>query len=312
MKSTDTVLITGASGFAGRQIALDLHRRGCKVRAASRTTVVDFPPGLEQVALPDLSGPFDGGKILEGMDYVVHLAGLAHSSKDQPDADYQVVNRDATVQLAIAAAAAGVSRFVFVSSVRAQTGPSALNVLTEEDEARPSDAYGRSKLAAESLLTETLAGSHTSLTVLRPVLMYGPGVKGNMLTLSWLARTPWPLPLGGLIGRRSLLSLENFSSAIVHVLQSEIPCRGVYLVADDQPVSVAEIIATLRAGLGRTPRVFTLNKRIATRVLSGLGRQKLVDRLFGDLIVSTAKLRATGWTPPQDTRSALAAALRAL
>src|SRR3712207_4500344 len=142
---------------------------------------------------------------LAGVRAVIHSAGLAHGMSGLPEDDYRAINTEATVALARAAARAGARRFVFLSSIRAPSGPTAREVLTEDLEARPTDAYGRSKLDAERGLAEV----GIDWVALRPVLVYGPGVKGNMAALLKLAKLALPLPLGGLTGRRSLLSVEN-------------------------------------------------------------------------------------------------------
>ena len=174
----------------------------------------------------------------------------------------------------------------------------------------PVDAYGRSKLAAEQALAEVLHGSATRWVSLRPVLVYGPGVKGNMRSLFQLARSPWPLPFGRLKARRSILSLGNLGSAIQHSLESGAAANGTYLVADDTPFTVAQIICALREGLERSPRVLPVPALALRLALRASGRQKAAARLFGDLIVDTRAFRATGWQPVEDTHAALAAAIR--
>jgi nucleoside-diphosphate-sugar epimerase len=146
---------------------------------------------------------------LAGVDAVVHSAGLAHGMSGVPEDDYRAINTEATVGLARAAARAGARRFVFLSSIRAQSGPVASEVLTEDMEPRPTDVYGRSKLDAE----RGLADVHIDRVAMRPVLVYGHGVRGNMAALVRLAAKPVPLPFRSLPGRRSLLSVEASRSA---------------------------------------------------------------------------------------------------
>ena len=183
-------------------------------------------------------------------------------------------------------------------------------MLTEAIEPAPTDAYGRSKLAAERAIAAALQGSATASVALRPVLIYGPGVKGNMATLERLARTWAPLPLGGLSAKRSLLSLENLGRAVEHCLRASTAVHGTYLVADASPVSVAGIIANMRAGLGRTPGLVAIPSRPLEMLLRRAGRVDAADRLFGDLVIDTAALRATGWAPQHDTAEALSAWMR--
>ena len=308
MNGSRRVLVTGASGFAGAYLVRFLVGRGFAVRAASRSGM-SFP-GAEAIALPDLSKDFDAGPLVDGMDAIVHLAGIAHATSAIPETVYHAVNAEASRKLAVAAGNAGVRTFIFMSSVRAQSGPCASVVLTEAMEPAPTDAYGRSKRASELAVAAALDGLHTASVALRPVLIYGPGVKGNMATLERLARSRAPLPLGGLSAKRSLLSLENLASAVEHCLCAATAVCGTFLVADASPVSVAGIIANMRAGLGRSPGLVAIPSRPIEMLLRRAGRADTADRLFGDLVVDTAALRATGWAPQHDTAEALSAWMR--
>ncbi|MEW5962328.1 MAG: NAD-dependent epimerase/dehydratase family protein [Pseudomonadota bacterium] len=305
------MLVSGASGFVGRDLIGRLLARGFRVRAASRNPQAAPPsPGLERIALPDLAVRSDFGPLLDGITDVVHLAGIAHASRAIPEAIYMAVNAEAAATLAQASRRAGAASFVLMSSVRAQSGPAAARVLSEGDAPAPSDAYGRSKLAAERSVAEVLAGNATRGVALRPVLVHGPGVKGNLGSLLRLARLPVPLPLGALANRRSLLGVANLASAVAHAIESE-AVGGTYLVADPEPVSVAEIIAALRAGLGRPPGLVRVPLAPMRVALAAIGMGDLWDRLAGDLVVDTGRLRATGWQPVETTAEGLAAMARA-
>ena len=218
--SGERILLTGASGFVGRHLLRDLLARGYRVRTVGRTTP-PAGPDVEHVTIGDLGTPIDWRPLLDGVDHVVHSAGLAHADGDIAEERYQAVNTQATLALARAAQAAGVRRFVFLSSIRAQSGPVSDRPLSESDTPAPTDAYGRSKLAAE----QGLAGLDLDWVALRPVLVYGPGVKANMAALVKLARLPLPLPLGGLSAKRSLLAIENLSEAIAFALTEACPAR---------------------------------------------------------------------------------------
>jgi UDP-glucose 4-epimerase len=304
------VLVTGASGFVGRPLVAALAREGYLVRAAVRSSVQAPEGAAESVAMPDMTSPFDAPPLVSGCDAIVHVAGLAHSSPDIPEAAYHAINCEAARQLAMAARAAGCKRFIYVSSVRAQTGPSAAGVLTEHDPPQPTDAYGRSKLAGEIAVAEALRGSGTAHVILRPVLMYGPNPKGNMAKLMRLARGGWPVPIGGLSARRSLLGTENFCSAISHALRSPACVGGTFLLADGPPVTAGEIVALCRQALGRPAGVLSVPVPGAAVLLKRVGKRDLADRLFGDLIVSAQAIRATGWHAPQTTAQGLAGAIK--
>lgn len=306
------VLITGATGFVGRALVADLARRGWRVVAVARNPrACTWPPNVATRFMPDLSRPADLGPLLDRATHVVHLAGIAHATRALPEAHYTAVNTEGATLLARAARAAGVRRFVLLSSVRAQSGPSAAGVLTEADAARPTDSYGRSKLAAEHAIAETLAGSATEWVVLRPVLVYGRGAKGNMGTLARLAQMPVPLPLAGLEGRRSLLGQANLASAVAHVLTAPAAAGRTFLVADPEPaLTVGEIVAAIRAGAGRQPGLLALPEALRAGLARAPGVSGAWQRLSGDLVVDPSALRATGWTPVQSTRDGLADLLR--
>ncbi len=294
-----TVLLTGASGFVGRHVAAALREAGHAVRAAVRDAG-RAPPGCEPFVIGDLATPVDWAPALAGVDAVVHGAGIAHVGPGVPEARYQGVNTDAT--LALADAAAGrVRRFVFLSSVRAQSGASAPATLRDDDAPAPVDPYGRSKLAAERGLAER-GIDHVAL---RPVLVYGRGVAGNMGALVRLARLPLPLPFAGLGARRSLLAVENLAGAIVHVLAQPGPLSGSMLVADAAPVSLPEIITALRAGMGRRPGLVEIDERWIAALLRLAGRQGMLERLAGSLVVEPGRLMALGWRPALTTPEGL-------
>ena len=304
------MLVTGASGFIGSFVAGYLQANGCDVRAARRSGTSSELQASEYAAAPDFSKPFDASPLVRGMDYIVHIAGLAHATETISEAAYMAINAEAAGRLATAARIEGVKRFIFMSSVRAQTGPSALGIVTEDCPAAPTDAYGRSKLAGEAMVNQVLSGPATRAVVLRPVLVYGPGVRGNMAVLMRLARTPWPLPVKGLHAKRSLLSRANLASAVLHAITAPHVASGTYLVADDEALKVAEILDALRQGLGRAPGMFTVPQGPVKLALKALGREGDLDRLFGDLCVSTGALRATGWRAQVPVRAGLAAAIR--
>ncbi len=298
------VLVTGASGFVGRGLTRTLSRAGFHVRAAARDrTKIPIAEYVEAVQMPDLSRPVDWRPLLAGVDAVVHLAGIAHVSAKIPNAHYDRVNRLATKELALQTSLApNVRRLVFVSSIRAQTGPSAEHVLTEDDVPQPTDAYGRSKLAAEAFVR----GYGTPYTILRPTVIYGKGARANVAKLARLASLPLPLPFGALRSKRSLLALENMLSAIQFVLEHPATADQTYIVADPLPVSLAEMIAILREARGRSPRLVSIPERWVGASMRGLGKGEAFERIGNSLVADITRLRDAGWHPPTETRHALA------
>ena len=296
------VLVTGASGFIGRPLVAALDGAGYAVRAAVRERRrQSFPSGVEVAALPDLAAPIDWSALVGGMDAVVHLAGIAHVGPDIPEAAYERVNHLASADLARASAAAGVQRFVLMSSIRAQTGAVADHPLSEADVAQPTDAYGRSKLAAEA----AIRASGVPCTILRPVLVYGPGVKGNLASLLRLAALPIPMPFGRLTNRRSMLALDNLIAAVRFALEDARAVNETFIVSDPDALSVAEVISMLRTALGRNPALLALPPGLMSMLLALIGQRESFERLAGTLIAEPTRLLAAGWRPLVETKAAL-------
>jgi UDP-glucose 4-epimerase len=239
---------------------------------------------------------------LEGVDAVIHSAGVAHAMSGVPEHDYRVLNTEATIGLALAARRARAKRFVFLSSIRAQCGAAEDAIQTEALEPRPTDAYGRSKLDAERGLAEL----DLDWVALRAVLVYGPGVKGNMAQLMKLARSPFPLPLGGLTARRSLLAVDNLVAAIETVLTARAPLRRPFVVADPQPLTVADMIAAMRRALGRGPNLFPVPDAILELAFRTAKREESYARLSGALVADPSALMSIGFAPQLTTPDGLA------
>ena len=300
------VLVTGASGLIGRPLTAALADAGHHVRAVVRGAQT-FPDGVEVARIGDLAGDIDWPPLLAGMDAVVHLAGIAHIGTDVSEDTYDRVNHLATAALARAAATAAIKRFVFVSSIRAQSGTHAGHPLTESGPPRPTEAYGRSKLAAE----EAVRASGVAYTILRPVLVYGRGAKGNLASLLRLTRLPLPLPFGRLSNKRSLLDVDNLIAAIRFALETERAANETFIVSDPQPVSVADIVTISRAAMGRNQNLIAVPPNLFAGVFTLAGQQDKWERLAGSLEAPPAKLLAAGWQPVTDTKSGLTALLQA-
>lgn len=288
---TKCVLVTGASGFVGRPLVTALLRAGYAVRAATRYPG-RFPDPVDEVIVPDFRRAIDWKPILKGVNVVIHLAGLAHAdSRDSAYGEYDQINWATTLDLARAAKDAGLDRFIFLSSVRAQVGPSAAHILREQDDPHPTDHYGRSKLAAE------LAVSSTGLpfTILRPVAIYGPHPKGNIKRLVQLARSPLPLPFAGFHSRRSLLGIDNLVGAIFFALNNNTTIGEKFLVADSTPLTLPEVFTMLRKAQGRRPGLIYVPPSTIRLALHLLGQRRLWERISEDLIADTSKLELLGW-----------------
>ena len=299
------IALTGATGFIGQCLLRDLPKHGYRLRVLLRRPSV-VPMECASAVVGDLARPQNMAAALADADAVIHSAGVAHAMSGLPEDDYRVLNTEATIALARAAQRAGVKRFIFLSSIRAQSGPTAEHVLTEDLAPQPTEAYGRSKLAAEQGLAEL----DLDWVALRLVLVYGAGVKGNMAELVRFARAPYPLPLGALRGRRSLLALDNLVAAIDTVLAAPGRLRRPFLVADPAALTIPEMITALRRGLNRSPGLIPVPPSLLEMGLRAAGRTEIYDRLAGSLVADPAALLRLGWTPPATTADALAALAR--
>jgi nucleoside-diphosphate-sugar epimerase len=295
------IALTGATGFIGRCLLRELPRRGYRVRMLLRRPS-EVPLETGSAIIGDIASPRNMSAALADVDAIVHSAGIAHAMSGVPQDDYRALNTEATINLARAAERAGVKRFVFLSSIRAQCGPSADEVLTEELEPKPTDDYGRSKLQAE----QGLAKLGIDWVALRPVLVYGPGARGNLQTLVRLARSPWPLPVGALRTRRSLVSVDNLADAVVTVLGAPARLRRTFIVADSERLTLPEIIGAMRGGLKRRRNVVPVPEPVLRLALKAIGREEWHQRLVGSLVADASALRKLGWTPRVATPDGLA------
>jgi nucleoside-diphosphate-sugar epimerase len=290
MNDKVSVLVTGSDGFIGRHLVPYLVARGYRVIAASRKSPAFDDPNIVFAQLPDLSKPFDWQPFLQDCNAVVHLAGIAHTFAD--DDQYDRINHQATERLARAAHRCG-THLVFVSSIAAQCRSFSPYELTEDDSPLPSNAYGRSKLAAEY----AIRSSGVSFTILRPVVVYGDGEKGNFAFVHQISRLPVPLPFGSLRAQRSVLSVQNFCSAVELTL-TDFRARGeVLIVSDPTPLSVSQLIVRHRATLGRSPGLVPVPDKWIELFLRAIGRSAIWQRIGYPLVARPTKLLALGWEP---------------
>jgi nucleoside-diphosphate-sugar epimerase len=297
--------LTGGTGFIGQHLLRALTRRGYQVRVLLRRPTM-LPADCASAVIGDIARPQNMASALADVDAVIHSAGLSRAASGMPEDDYRVLNTEATIGLARAAQRAGVRRFVFLSTIRAQAGPSDARVLTEEMEPQPTDAFGRSKLAAERGLAE--AG--LDWVALRLALAYGPGVTGNMAQLIRLARSRLPLPLGALRARRSLLSLDNLAAAVDCVLTAPAPLRRPLIAADAEVLTVADMITAMRRALGRRPGLVPVPAWMLEAMLRAAGRAEAYERLAGPLVADPSALLRLGWVPPVTTAAGLEQLMR--
>lgn len=295
------VLVTGASGFVGEALVLHLlvGRRFCPVAAARGATRLQ---GLCRVLPFDLSR----ARVLpdfEGIQVVVHAAARVHVMREEAAdalAEFRDVNVQGTLKLARQAAELGVKRFIFISSIKVngEGTPSGV-VFRADDPPSPVDPYGISKYEAEEALKQLGRETGMEIVVIRPPLVYGPGVKANFMSmLGWLRRGI-PLPLGAVRNRRSLVSIGNLISLIVTCIDHPAAANQVFLVSDGEDLSTSQLLSRLSRAFGRRARLLPVPEWLLKLVASMFGMQMVAQRLCGSLRVDIKKNRELlGWLPP--------------
>lgn len=304
------VLVTGANGFVGGHLCTFLESRGYTVRRAVRTLNRAGPEHAgDSVAVGDIGSTTNWQDALSGVDALVHLAARVHVLDDRstdPLAAFREVNTYGTRQLARQAVDAGVRRFVYVSSIKAATGSTGQEPQRESDPAQPDDAYGQSKLEAERELFQISAASPLEPVVIRPPLVYGPGVGANFLRMLKVVEKGVPLPFQGLKNHRSLVSVTNLCSLVECCLENDAAVGEVFHVSDGVDLSTPELLQTLGRAVGRRARLFSLPEAVLRFMFWGMGRSEEYERLCGSLHLSIDKARdELDWTPQVEMDDAL-------
>lgn len=301
--SPSTILVTGASGFIGSAVLRRMAMAGTDVRAAYRDGKAHPPLGVQAVLTGDLGATQDWRPALESVKVVVHAAARVHVMHDtaaDPLEEFRRVNVVGTLNLARQAAAMGVQRFVFVSSVKVQGESTSMGrPFTERDEPAPTDPYGQSKLEAELGLRAIAQTTGMEIVVIRPPLVYGPGVRANFRALLQVVARGVPLPLESIDNRRSLVGLDNLVDFIVTCVSHPAAVNEVFLVSDGNDLSTPELVRRMAKAVGRHPRLFSIPKGLLSHTAALLGRSAALERLSGNLQVDIGKAQAMlGWHPP--------------
>lgn len=268
-------------------------------------------PGPGLASLGDLTPATDFAPVLAGADAVVHLMARVHAPNSAPEL-YEADNVGVSLALAQAAVAAGVRRFVFISSVKVMGEISPPLGFVETDTPLPTDPYGASKLRAEVGLRALAAETGLELVILRPPLIHGPGARANLALLMRLLMSGLPLPFGAVDNHRSLLGVDNLADLVGLALIHPRAAGGTFFATDGPPVSTNGLCRELAAALGRPARLLPVPRTVLRAGLLALGRRGLADRLLGNLAVDDAQLRATlGWAPPHSRQEGLERMARA-
>ncbi|MBC2732250.1 SDR family oxidoreductase [Thiobacillus sp.] len=304
------VLVTGATGFVGRALCERLTAVGHKI-----IPIVRRRSGLlNEVVIGEMGPSTDWSTALAGCDVVVHLAARVHKMKGSvhdPRMSYREINTEATLNLGHQAAKAGVKRFVFISTIKVN-GEGRDTAYRETDVPAPEDAYAISKWEAEQGLRRIARETGLEVVILRPPLVYGPGVKANFLRLMKAIQRGWPLPLGAIHNRRSLLYLGNFVDAIRLCVEHPAAAGQTFLLDDGQAVSTPELIRAVARAMGRPARLLAVPVGVLAFMGTLLGKRAAVARLTGSLHVDSAAIRSRlGWMPPYSMEAGLAATVAA-
>ena len=300
------IAVTGQAGFVGKHVALELVNREFKVRAVLRNVKSASTPSdgnTNDVAVGDINSHTDWSAALAGVDCVIHCAARAqvmHETVGVALAAYRAVNVDGARRLAEQAAAAGVRRLVYLSSIKVngeETAPGASFSLS--DRPAPEDPYGISKWEAEQALWEISAKTGLEVVVVRPPLICGPGVKGNLARLLKPVRFGLPLPFSAVQNKRSLIGLDNLVDLLIRCVDHPEAAGQTFLVSDGEDLSTPDLIRYMAAAMNRSPRLFPVPLSLLRLVGSALGKRAEIDRLVGSLqIDSSHTRRVLGWTSP--------------
>jgi nucleoside-diphosphate-sugar epimerase len=296
------LLVTGSNGFIGRAMCNETLKTGFDVRAATRNILED-PDSTDFVVIDSITDKTDWRNALQDVTAVIHLAARVHVLRDtssDPYEEFRAVNTDGTLNLARQAAQAGVRRFVFLSSIKVNGESTRKGVpFTASDDPSPDDAYAISKFEAEQGLMDLAATTTMEVVIIRPPLVYGPGVKANFQSMmNWLCKGI-PLPLGAIHNKRSLVSLDNLVSLIITCLTHPRAANQVFLVSDGQDLSTTELLKRTAAALGRSARLIPVPEEVLEWGAQLLGKGDVIRRLCGNLQVDISKTRELlDWEPP--------------
>jgi nucleoside-diphosphate-sugar epimerase len=292
------ILVTGANGFLGQALGIELKARQYALRGALRAGAKEG-----QVSVGDIGPDTDWLTALSGVNAVVHTAArvhLMHDIADDPLSQYRKVNVEGTLNLAQQAATANVERFVFISSIKVN-GESTLpgEFITVEDQPRPEDPYGVSKWEAEVGLTRLANETGMEVVIIRPPLVYGPGVRANFLRLMHWINRGLPLPLGSIDNKRSLVALANLVDLIITCIEHPAAANQIFLAGDGQDVSTTELLRGIGKALDKPVRLFTCPICLLSVAAALLGKRDMLRRLTCSLQVDISRARSLlGWKPP--------------
>lgn len=303
------ITVTGANGFVGGTLCSSLFRQQRNFLATVRKKTVKAEWPFQTVE--DIHKNNDWSSILDGTSCVIHIAARVHIMADNaedPLKNFREVNTFGTINLAEQAAAAGVKRFIFISSIKVNgESTSSRASYSFDDKPLPEDYYGQSKAEAEKGLMDIARQTNMEVVIIRPPLVYGPGVKANFASMMRLASKNLPLPLGAINNKRSLVGIDNLVDLIVTCIDHPKAANQIFLVSDDHDVSTTELLRELTIAAGKKPRLIPVPMKIIRFMATLLGKKSIADRLCGSLQVDINHTKETlGWVPPVSFQEGIA------
>ncbi len=299
-----TVAVVGANGFIGSALTHKLCEKGYDVKGIVRSKERTLNPNnhLEIIAVGEINGDTNWNDALKGIDVVIHLAARVHKLNDasvNPLAEYRRVNTEGTQRLAEVSAEAGVKRLIFISTIKVNGERTTGDAFAENHLAHPQDPYAISKWEAEQVLHRVAKYTGLEVVIIRPPLVYGPGVKANFLSLFKIVDRGIPLPLASIKNRRSFIYLGNLVDAIVTCATHAEAAGQTYLVSDGEDVSTPELIRRVADALGKTAQLFPFPPALMKLAGKLTGKSDAVERLVSSLTIDSSKIRhELNWTPP--------------
>lgn len=295
-----TILVTGATGFVGQNLTQLNQNFRCVIREGEHYSFAD------SYTVPTIDASTDWSNCFDGVDAIIHLAGLAHN-KLYTDAEYRAVNTDGTLRLALKASEAGVKRFVFVSSIGVNGTNSYCSAFLPTDVAKPHNSYAQSKYEAELGLWDISKQTGLEVVIVRPTLVYGPNAPGNFGMLTKLVNSIPFLPFGLANNRRDFISVSNLVDLLVVCAKHPNAPGNIFLASEGNTVSTRDFVNAIAVGQGR--KVFQIPIPVSFMRLAGLviGKSAMIEQLFGNLEVDSSNLKdILNWTPSYSMKDSMA------
>ena len=294
-------LVTGATGFIGRALIIELIKRDINIATSSRKKIPNLAKEIKQFNTGDLLYSTDWSLALQKVDLVIHTAARVHVMQDNvtdPLAAFREVNVEGTLNLATQAARLGVKRFVFLSSIKVNGDVTHKKAFTPEDDHIPNDPYGLSKYEAEQRLLKIAKETDMDVVIIRPPLVYGPHVKGNFLSmLKWIQKGI-PLPFGAINNQRSLVALDNLVDFIIHCSTHPRAANELFLISDNNDISTTELLRHTATIFNKKIRLLPVPVTYMRFIARLLNKENTVNRLLGSLQVDSSKSsQLLGWKP---------------